>query len=286
MRLAPRRWDQWACIQDHDCEAWESAWLGDQRFEVVRLGAGEPIVLIPGLAGGWKLLTPLARILARRHRVILIGFSSDRRPARGEADERPLEHAAQLARILANLGIERPTVLGLSFGGAVALELASQFPQSVGALAVMGSEARFQAGLGARILQRVLERYPLPADNGFVNQFFNLLHGGRPEPGPLPRFTVESCWETDQGVIARRIKALESFDVSDRLWRIDVPTLVLAGSRDVVVAPSHQRALADAISGARFATIEGGGHVGFLTHRQDVAREVAQLVRRRSRQYH
>ena len=119
----------------------------------------------------------------------------------------------------------------------------------------------------------------MPRDNGFVNQFFNLLHGGKPEPGPLAEFVVERCWETDQSVVAQRLALLDSFDVRDRLWRIDVPTLVLAGSRDVVVPPARQRALAEAISGARFETLEGAGHIGFLTHRLEVARRVGRLLR-------
>ena len=61
-----------------------------------------------------------------------------------------------------------------------------------------------------------------------MNQFFHLLYGRKPEPGPLVDFVIERIWETGQGVMARRLAQLESFDVSDQLWRIDVPTLVLA----------------------------------------------------------
>src|SRR5262249_7426137 len=142
---------------------------------------------------------------------------------------------------------------------------------------------RFRAGLGATIARRVLERFPLPSDNRFLNQFFNLLHGGKPEPGPLADFVVERCWETDQGVMAHRLRLLESVDVADRLWRIDVPTLVLAGTRDVIVPPERQRALAGAIAKARFVSLEGAGHIGFLTHKAEVARQVNQLLRRARR---
>jgi pimeloyl-ACP methyl ester carboxylesterase len=104
------------------------------------------------------------------------------------------------------------------------------------------------------------------------------LHGGKPEAGPLTDFVVERCWATDQSVVAHRIALLESFDVSERLWQIDVPTLVLAGTRDVIVPPSRQRALAESIAGARFETIEGAGHIGFLTHGGEVARQVGRLL--------
>src|SRR5262249_42892973 len=161
-------------------------------------------------------------------------------------------YARDVADRIEQLRLERPTVCGVSFGGAVALELATETPGLVGGLVLHGIEARFHTGLGSLIARRVLERFPLPRDNQFVNQFFNLLYGGKPEPGPLMEFVVERCWQTDQAVMASRIRALENFDVSDRLWRIDAPTVVVAGTRDVIVPPSRQKALAESISGARF----------------------------------
>jgi len=243
------------------------------------MGRGEPIVLVPGLAGGWELLVPLAQRLARRHEVILTGLRGD-----GGLDGRPVaahvgDYARDLAGLIEQLGLERPTVMGVSFGAAVALELAVEFPHRLGGLVVQGAEARFRQTLAASIARRVLERYPLPGDNPFLNQFFNLLHGCKPEPGPLVDFVLRRCWETDQAVMAARLRALEAFDVADRLWRIDVPTLVLAGPRDVIVPPQRQRALAAAIAGARFELLEGAGHIGFLTHAEDVARHVRHLVR-------
>ncbi|MBX6316324.1 MAG: alpha/beta hydrolase [Isosphaeraceae bacterium] len=247
--------------------------------EVVRVGQGDPIVLVPGLAGSWRLLAPLARKLASRHEVILYSLWGDWNPLEARRSESLGEYARDLADLIATLGLERPTVLGVSFGGAVALELAVEQPQRLGGLILQGAAANFPMGLGATIARRVLERFPLPTDNGFVNQFFNLLYGGKPDPGPLVEFVIERCWETDQGVMARRLRALADFDVSDRLWRIDVPTLVLAGSRDVIVPPARQKALAASIPGARFALLDGAGHIGFLTHRDEVARQARRLAR-------
>jgi len=221
-------------------------------------------------------------MLARHYQVTIPGLRGDRFPT-GTAPPRDMaEHAHDLGSLIGQLGLERPALFGVSFGGAIALELAVEQPQRIGALILQGAEARFRTTLAATIARRVLERFPLPSDNGFVNQFFNLLHGGKPEPGPLPGFVVERCWETDQAVMARRIGLLESFDVSDRLWQIDVPTLVLAGTRDAVVPPSRQRALASEIAGARYATLEGAGHIGFLTHRAEVARQVRRFLREAS----
>jgi pimeloyl-ACP methyl ester carboxylesterase len=254
-------------------------WVAGEWVDLVEWGSGDPIVLVPGLAGGWKLVAPLAARMARHHRVIVPGLRGDRFPA-GNVQPRELaEHAQDLGRVIDLLRLERPAVVGISFGGAIALELAVAQPQRIGALVVQGAEARFRTSLGATIARRVLERFPLPRDNGFVNQFFNLLHGGRPDSGALAEFVVERCWETDQGVMAHRLGLLESYDVSDRLWRIDAPTLVVAGTRDAIVPANRQRALASAIPGARFETLDGAGHVGFLSHRMELAGHVRRHLR-------
>jgi pimeloyl-ACP methyl ester carboxylesterase len=80
--------------------------------------------------------------------------------------------------------------------------------------------------------------------------------------------------------MAQRLRQLETFDVSDRLWRVDVPAMVVAGSKDIIVPAARQRQLAAAIAGARFESIEGAGHIGFLTHADDLARRVRHLLSR------
>ncbi len=284
MRLSAKRRTQWSRFRYlHLHEATQLVFTPSGVVEVVRLGQGEPIVLVPGLAGGWPLVAPLAQRLARDHEVILMGLRGDRGPLTTARAEGMADLARDLADVIGQLRLERPTVFGVSFGGAVALELAAERPGLLGALVLQGVEARFRMGLGATIAKSVLERFPLPTDNGFVNQFFNLLHGGKPESAPLADFVVERIWETDQGVMANRLRVLESFDVSDRLWRIDAPTLVLGGSRDVIVPPARQRALAEAIPGARFASLEGAGHIGFLTHGAEIRQQVGQLLRQAQR---
>ena len=126
------------------------------------------------------------------------------------------------------------------------------------------------------IARTALERFPLPSDNPFLNQFFNLLHAGKPEPGVLTDYITDRLWETDQAVIASRLALLEDFDLTERLWEIDVPTLVLGGTHDAIIPVARQKQLASAIAGATFAPLEGAGHVGFLTHRAEVARRFTQ----------
>ena len=259
--------------------------VGGELVDLVRMGTGDPLLIVPGLAGSWGLLLPLARRLARRFEVITYGLRGDGFPAPGFSGPRSAAgdiagYAEDLASLIDQLGLECPAVFGVSFGGAIALELAAEHPSCLGALMLLGADSRFLSSIGSSIARRVLERFPLPADNPFLNQFFNLLHGVKPEPGPLRDFVIDRIWETDQSVMAQRLAQLETFDIRDRLWKIDVPTLVLAGSKDSIVSPGRQRMLAQSIPGSRFETVEGAGHIGFLTHRDEVARLLRRHLRK------
>ena len=112
-----------------------------------------------------------------------------------------------LAEFLDWFGLERPAVMGVSFGGVLALELAARQPHRLESLIVQGVGARFEKGLLQQVAGMVLSRYPLPSDNPFVNQFFNLLFGSRQKPGPLFQFVTRQCWQTDQGVMAHRFQS-------------------------------------------------------------------------------
>ena len=286
MRLAARHRGAWLGLED--CGLAEVSRIPGRfgSLETVRLGSGSPIVLIPALAGGWRLMAPLARSLALRHEVTLVGLRGDVSGIGSMATaQTPSDHAFDVAEIISRLGLERPVIVGASFGGAVALELALRFPQNVGSLVITGTEAKFRPNLGSAILLRTMERLPLPRTSPFLNQFFNVLHGRRPEPGPLVDFVVDRCWETDQAVIASRLRGLEGFDLASRLWEIDVPTRVLAGSKDVVIPKANQRALAAGIPDSSFEVLENAGHIGFLTHRAEFASQVTRFVRGRVASY-
>ena len=241
-------------------------------------GEGPPLVLVPGLAGGFELLGPLARILASRFRVISYQL-------RGEDDCFALRRRFDLGDLVDDLaefvdwhGLERPAVLGVSFGGVLALEYAARFPGRLRALAVQGAGARFETGLLQRVAGMVLSDYPLPPDNPFINQFFNLLFGGRQEKGPMFQFVTQQCWQTDQSVMAHRFRMAEQFNLNGRLDRIRVPTLALTGDRDLLVSDRSLRELAEGLPRVRLVRLDGCGHLAFVTQPQSVADELNRFL--------
>jgi pimeloyl-ACP methyl ester carboxylesterase len=241
-------------------------------------GDGPPLVLVPGLAGGYELLGPLARLLSRHFRVLSYQL-------RGEDDPFALRRRFGLRDLVDDLAefvdwhcLERPAILGVSFGGVLALEFAARHPSRLRRLAVQGVGARFERGLLQRVAGMVLSGYPLPSDSPFVNQFFNLLFGGRTRQGPLFQFVTRQCWQTDQSVMAHRFGLVQRFDLTGRLDRIQAPTLVLAGERDLLVSESSLRTLCRGVGRAERVNLAGCGHLASVTQPEQVAREVQRFL--------
>jgi pimeloyl-ACP methyl ester carboxylesterase len=242
-------------------------------------GHGETIVLIPGLAGGIDLLGPLARQLAKRFRVLSYQL-------RGEDDCFALRRRFDLTDLASDLSdfldwhcLENPIIIGVSFGGLIAMQFATQFPNRVDRLVVQGVGARFERDLLKRVAGLVLSRIPLPADNPFINQFFNLLFGGPQEQqAPLFRFVTQRCWQTDQSMMAHRFSLAERFAMGERFRRIRAKTLIVSGERDVLVSRRSLDELTSEIHDAELVCMPQCGHLAAVTHAKRLAEEICQFV--------
>jgi 3-oxoadipate enol-lactonase len=167
-------------------------------------------------------------------------------------------------------GLERPIVCGVSFGGLLALELGATYPHLPSAIAVQGVGARYERGLMQRIASVVLSGYPLPPNSPFVNQFFNLLFGG-PQSRALFDFVTHQCWQTDQSVMAHRLRLIERRDLAARASRIVAPTFVMAGDRDLLVSSQSLERLWMGLHEGQGQILNGCGHLAFATHPELVA---------------
>lgn len=273
---------EWSAVSGEEFSAGEGrtgfAHLRHYTAEYCEWGDGPPLVLIPGLAGGFELLGPLARLLARDYRVISYQL-------RGEDDCFALRQRFGLQDLVSDLAqfldwhcLEKPAVLGVSFGGVLGLEFAARYPNRLRKLVLQGAGARFERGLLQRVAGAVLSGYPLPADNPFVNQFFNLLFGRRQKPGPLFRFVTRQCWQTDQGVMAHRFQMVENFDIAERMDRIHLPTLLMVGDRDLLVSERSLKSFCQGVPQARLVRLPGCGHLAFVTQPERVAEETKNFL--------
>ena len=108
------------------------------RLHYVVRGKGPPLVLIHGLGGQMLNFAYLVDLLADEYQVILVD-----RPGAGYSSAAPRgrrgirAQAAVIAGFVRKLGLRKPFVVGHSFGGAVALAMALDQPDSVGGMALI-----------------------------------------------------------------------------------------------------------------------------------------------------
>ena len=112
------------------------------RLHYVELGATEtdspPIVMIHGLGGQLRNFTyALTEQLPGRRLVVIDRPRSGYSTVSAGAEPGLADQATLIAQAIAKLGLERPLVVGHSLGGAIALALALDHPDAVGALALI-----------------------------------------------------------------------------------------------------------------------------------------------------
>lgn len=234
-------------------------------------GSGEPLILIHGGESNRTQFTALRPHLGDDIRVI----SYDQRDSGDTTGPVAPYDVAVLADDLASFidALELPEVhvLGTSFGGAVAQQLALRHPDKVRSLILVCTTPSVK--LPSPALERILSMEPVARRDAVVDFLFT-PEGRAKDPGLVSRNWSSLATRT-KDADARRHAAAISHDVVAELDGIQAPTLVIHGDQDEMATVDGARILAQQIPEARLELIEGGRH-GIATEYPDV---VAQLSR-------
>ena len=268
------------------------------RQHVVELGpaqtAAPPIVLIHGAGCNLEdMRLDLGERLAARHRIILVdrpGLGWSKR--RGRDGGSPHDQAAILRDVLDALGIDRAVIVGHSWGGAVAASFALDYPDRTAALALLASplypHAHPTTSLYALFAMPVL---------GWIYARTLALPIGLLFLGPamwsafLPQFPPRDYLKRSAARLLLRPAAFlaNSSDMADlksnltpqpaRYRGLAMPTLVMSGSSDFVVAPQlHAVPFATAVPHAKLVILPGIGHMLHHVAAERVLAEIEALA--------
>jgi pimeloyl-ACP methyl ester carboxylesterase len=226
------------------------------ELEVARRGAGRPVLLLHGMqpfdprARFFELLAEQGEIIAPSHP----GFGQSPRP---DGFETIYDLARLYLDVLEAMPGDRVTLIGFSFGGWLAAEIAATCCHRIDRLILVDP-------LGIKVGDR---------ETADILDVFNTV----PDEVQRRRWHDPARWSpdydsmTDTELVARArnwdalsLYGWHPYMYNPRLahWlrRIDVPTLVLWGANDGIVTPDYGRAYAGLIPGAHFALIEQAGH--------------------------
>jgi pimeloyl-ACP methyl ester carboxylesterase len=164
------------------------------------------------------------------------------------------------------LGLSRAVVCGHSLGSAIALALALRYPPWLAKLILVGAGARL------RVMPVIFEL--LKTDYAKAIEMTGAAVFGPGAPPDLIRETGEAMSALPWQVLYGDFTACDRFDVMARLGEITLPTLVVAGDKDVLTPLKYGRRLADNIQGARLVVLEGAGHLMAMEKPEEFVRAV------------
>jgi pimeloyl-ACP methyl ester carboxylesterase len=203
---------------------------------------------------------------AQLEAVHLAAESGDLERARELAPYTLSDMAADGFGLLTALGIERAHIVGASMGGMIAQTMAIERPERVLTLtSMMSTTGEPEVGQSTpEALQALLA--PAPADReGYVASAdsWMLWHSRRyPELEQTRAMAAESYdrGQHPQGTARQLAAVLASGPRADTLRQLRVPTLVIHGLDDTLIAPSGGERTAELIPGARLVLITDMGH--------------------------
>ncbi len=261
--------------------------------EYATLGDGPPVLVAHGIGGGYDQGMLVTRLTEDRpFKIISVSRFGYLRSPLGKY-RTPEAQADAYAALLDALGIEKAAVVGISAGGTSAVHFALRHPDRCWALVSV-------AGVTQRLVPNLSRRDKTFV--GLVNRDLTLWMLTRLAQERLyniynitPEFRESIMDQPEKLEVLRAI--LFSFPMDRRragfdndmrnfphipvlpVERIKAPTLAVHGAADTVVPISHSRFLADNVPGARLLTIDGGGHLCVVTHKESVITGIMDFLR-------
>jgi len=255
--------------------------VADSELHVERRGEGEPLLLVQGLGchtAHWG--EPFLAELERDFELILYAHRAIGRSAPLTGDVTTAGLAADALALLDVLEIERAHVFGFSMGGMVAQEVALAAPQRVltlvlGATTCGGTQSR---ATSPEVVQR-LTTVALSRDKELMLRTgFELVVSRRhaSDAAHFAQFAAAARqFPATVPVLLAQKGAADGHDAYSRLRGLHVPTLVIHGTADELLASINGDLVASLIPGARLELLEGVGHLFFWEQPQ----RSAELVR-------
>jgi pimeloyl-ACP methyl ester carboxylesterase len=242
--------------------------MGDLRLRVLHTnpGEGRPLLLINGIGAPIEMWQPFVEQLDDREliRIDLPGCglsSAPRRPLRIR------ELASVLTRVMDALDVRRPDVLGYSFGGVVAQELAHRFPNRVDKLVLCSTVAGTPGAVPHPLVTAMMLNPLRYYDRRAAEIMIPFIAGGRTaRDRKRLRADVARRQSHPPSFLgyAYQLVAVSTFSSWPWLHRLPHRTLVLHGRGDPVSPPLNARMIAATMRNARLHIIPDGGHLVLL----------------------
>ena len=235
---------------------------------------GEPIVILNGIMMSTASWTPFIKEFSKNNIAIFVDFLDQGQSSRETA---PYDHSLQvkaLDEVLKVLPYDKVSIMGISYGGEIAIQYAVKYPQKVKRLVLANTAGRTSSWLrkigdGWNEVAKTYNGYsyylttiPVIYSTEFFEQHADWMAS---REGTLTKYFDRK--EVLDALI-RLTDSSRDYDYTDRLCEINCPTLIISGSEDGLVPMTEQKLLHQKIKGSVYATINGCGHASMYENPQ------------------
>lgn len=251
------------------------------RIAYQREGEGEPVVFLHGFFGDHRVWRRQLE-LADEFTVVAWDAPGCGGSSRPPPDFRMLEYADTLAKFIEALRLDRPHVVGNSFGGTLALELALRHPaiprSLVPADTYAGWSGSFTPEVVAQRLKQSLPDLEQPPEAVVAKWMPGFVTESAPRAVTEELAAIISDFDPEGMRVM--VRALAEADLRERLPDVAVPTLLIWGAEDVRSPLSVAHDLNSSIPGSALVVIPGAGHLSHVEEPERFNAEVRAFLGR------
>ncbi|MGW3742677.1 alpha/beta fold hydrolase [Streptomyces sp. NPDC005146] len=255
-------------------EAFQRVKAGDIAIAYVESGQGEPLVLLHGGESHRGQFDTFRPLLGAGIRAISFDQRDTGDTLNGTEPYDIVRQAADCADFIAALGFERAHVMGVSYGGSIAMRLAIHHPHRVASLILSGATP------SRTMTENFSDRLVAMGPDARAQLMLDLVltPEGQANDPQLVADTKRALRGRPAGADARRMAAIQNHDCTARLHEITAPTLVLHGAEDPIIRPQVAELMASEIPGARLVILPRTRHGITFEAREQAARLAREFV--------
>ena len=262
-------------MQEHNPQDIHQIGPSDElKLEIVRRGSGPPLLLLPG-EEALERDAPFLDELAKSYEVIIPSPPGFGRSTRPDWVTGPDDIAYMMLDVVDELGLKNVPVVGFSFGGWIAAEMATKDDGFISKLVLVDP---YGIKTGKPTEREIQDVWLLSPDEVMALKWHDTAKGKR---------DFKSMPEDALHVVARNSETFARFGwepylhnpkLKHRLHRIKAPTLLVWGENDGIVTPAYGEAYRKLIPDARLAVIPQAGHLPQIEQPQAFLAELRKFL--------
>ncbi len=230
------------------------------------IGTGEPLLILNGILMSVASWSAFEQVFSSQNKLILLDFADQGQTSRMTENYTQALQVELITALLQHLELSQINLMGISYGGEVAMQFALKHPNAIKRLVLANTTSRTSPwlrdiGRGWNEIAKTndgLSYYLATIPYIYSTKFYqeNSAWFEKRKEILVKLFSEKAVLDAFE----RLVNSAENYDVSDKLADIKCKTLILSGSEDVLTPLSEQDYLARHIPHSEWVKIQGCGH--------------------------